>query len=216
MRGIKFIVPAILLVGVVVFQSLFIVQEISQAIVLQFGDPKKIVTKAGLNFKLPFIQNVVYLDKRILNLDNDPEEVIAADQKRLIVDAFARFKIVDPLKFYISVGNERVARSRLSTIINSRIRGVLGTQELATLLSTDRARQMQIIQSQVNDEAKNFGINIVDVRKDPSKMKDLIAASGQSKTPTLQNGDFVVADFDIGEFEDAMFKNPAEAKNLGL
>ena len=81
MKGIKFIVPAILLVGVLIFQSLFIVQEISQAIVLQFGDPKKIVTKAGLNFKLPFIQNVVYLDKRILNLDNDPEEVIAADQK---------------------------------------------------------------------------------------------------------------------------------------
>ena len=125
MKGVKLIIPAIVLIAVVVFQSLFIVQEISQAIVLQFGDPKKIVTKAGLNFKLPFIQNVVYLDKRILNLDNDPEEVIAADQKRLIVDAFARFKIVDPLKFYISVGNERVARSRLSTIINSRIRGCL-------------------------------------------------------------------------------------------
>ena len=139
MRGVKLIIPGLVLIAVVVFQSLFVVQEISQAIVLQFGDPKKIVTKAGLNFKLPFIQNVVYLDKRILNLDNDPEEVIAADQKRLIVDAFARFKIVDPLKFYISVGNERVARSRLSTIINSRIRGVLGTQELATLLSTDRA-----------------------------------------------------------------------------
>ena len=164
MKGVKLIIPAIVLIAVVVFKSLFIVQEISQAIVLQFGDPKKIVTKAGLNFKLPFIQNVVYLDKRILNLDNDPEEVIAADQKRLIVDAFARFKIVDPLKFYISVGNERVARSRLSTIINSRIRGVLGTQELATLLSTDRARQMQLIQSQVNEEAKNFGIEIVDVR----------------------------------------------------
>ena len=164
MKGVKLILPGIVLIAVVVFQSLFIVQEISQAIVLQFGDPKKIVTKAGLNFKLPFIQNVVYLDKRILNLDNDPEEVIAADQKRLIVDAFARFKIVDPLKFYISVGNERVARSRLSTIINSRIRGVLGTQELATLLSTDRARQMQIIQSQVNEEAGNFGIEIVDVR----------------------------------------------------
>ena len=164
MKGVKLIIPGIVLIAVVVFQSLFIVQEISQAIVLQFGDPKKIITKAGLNFKLPFIQNVVYLDKRILNLDNEPEEVIAADQKRLIVDAFARFKIVDPLKFYISVGNERVARSRLSTIINSRIRGVLGTQELATLLSTDRARQMQIIQSQVNEEAQNFGIEIVDVR----------------------------------------------------
>ena len=183
MRAIKFVIPAIILVGVVIFQSLFVVQEISQAIVLQFGDPKKIVTKAGLNFKLPFIQNVVYLDKRILNLDNDPEEVIAADQKRLIVDAFARFKIVDPLKFYISVGNERVARSRLSTIINSRIRGVLGTQELATLLSTDRARQMQIIQSQVNDEAKNFGINIVDVR---IKRADLPPANSEAIYKRMQ------------------------------
>ena len=121
MRGTKFLLPVVVVLGVVVFQSLFIVQEISQAIVLQFGDPKKIITKAVLNFKIPFIQNVVYLDKRILNLDSAPEEVIAADQKRLIVDAIARFKITDPLKFYISVGNERVARSRLSTIINSRI-----------------------------------------------------------------------------------------------
>ncbi len=183
MKAAKFIVPVIILIGVVIFQSLFIVQEISQAIVLQFGDPKKIVTKAGLNFKLPFIQNVVYLDKRILNLDNDPEEVIAADQKRLIVDAFARFKIVDPLKFYISVGNERVARSRLSTIINSRIRGVLGTQELATLLSTDRARQMQIIQSQVNQEAQNFGINIVDVR---IKRADLPPANSEAIYKRMQ------------------------------
>ena len=141
----KFALPIVLIIAFTAFFSIFIVKEVNQAIVLQFGDPKKIILKPGINFKLPFIQNVVYLDKRILNLDNDPEEVIAADQKRLIVDAFARFKIVDPLKFYISVGNERVARSRLSTIINSRIRGVLGTQELATLLSTDRARQMQII-----------------------------------------------------------------------
>tara|TARA_B100001559_G_scaffold134166_1_gene112774 strand:- start:317 stop:1192 length:876 start_codon:yes stop_codon:yes gene_type:complete len=183
MRGVKLIVPAIVLILVVVFQSLFIVQEISQAIVLQFGDPKKIVTKAGLNFKLPFIQNVVYLDKRILNLDNDPEEVIAADQKRLIVDAIARFKIIDPLKFYISVGNERVARSRLSTIINSRIRGVLGTQELATLLSTDRTKQMAIIQNDVNTEAKNFGIEIVDVR---IKRADLPPANSEAIYKRMQ------------------------------
>jgi len=183
MRGVKLLIPAIVLIIVVVFQSLFIVQEISQAIVLQFGDPKKIVTKAGLNFKLPFIQNVVYLDKRILNLDNDPEEVIAADQKRLIVDAIARFKIVDPLKFYISVGNERVARSRLSTIINSRIRGVLGTQELATLLSTDRTKQMAIIQNDVNTEAKNFGIEIVDVR---IKRADLPPANSEAIYKRMQ------------------------------
>ena len=160
----KFIIPAIVVIGVFLFQSLFIVQEINQAIVLQFGDPKKIITKAGLNFKLPFIQNVVYLDKRVLNLDNPPEEVIASDQKRLIIDAITRFQITDPLKFYISVGNERVARSRLSTIINSRIRGVLGTQELATLLSTERTKQMTIIRNDVNEEAKSFGIKIIDVR----------------------------------------------------
>ena len=164
MKVPKFIIPAIVVIGVFLFQSLFIVQEINQAIVLQFGDPKKIITKAGLNFKLPFIQNVVYLDKRVLNLDNPPEEVIASDQKRLIIDAITRFQIVDPLKFYISVGNERVARSRLSTIINSRIRGVLGTQELATLLSTERTKQMSIIRNDVNEEAKGFGIKIIDVR----------------------------------------------------
>tara|TARA_A100001011_G_scaffold374868_1_gene435784 strand:+ start:496 stop:1371 length:876 start_codon:yes stop_codon:yes gene_type:complete len=179
----KFIIPAIVVIVVFLFQSIIIVQEINQAIVLQFGDPKKIITKAGLNFKIPFIQNVVYLDKRILNLDNPPEEVIAADQKRLIVDAIARFKIVDPLKFYISVGNERVARSRLSTIINSRLRGVLGKQELATLLSTDRVRQMEIIQNDVNKEAKNFGITIVDVR---IKRADLPPANSEAIYKRMQ------------------------------
>ena len=157
----------LLLIGVIAataFFSIFIVKEVNQAIVLQFGDPKRIITKPGLNFKLPFIQNVVFLDKRILNLDAPPEEVIASDQKRLIVDAFARFQIVDPLKFYISVGIERVARSRLSTIINSRIRSVLGTQRLQTLLSEDRNKQMALIQDGVNKEAENFGIKIVDVR----------------------------------------------------
>jgi len=183
MRVPKFIIPAIVVLAVLLFQSIIIVQEINQAIVLQFGDPKKIITKAGLNFKIPFIQNVVYLDKRILNLDNPPEEVIAADQKRLIVDAIARFKIVDPLKFYISVGNERVARSRLSTIINSRLRGVLGTQELATLLSTDRVRQMEIIQNDVNEEAKGFGITIVDVR---IKRADLPPANSEAIYKRMQ------------------------------
>ena len=160
----KIILPLVGVVAVVAFFSIFIVKEVNQAIVLQFGDPKKIITKPGLNFKLPFIQNVVFLDKRILNLDAPPEEVIASDQKRLIVDAFARIQIVDPLKFYISVGNERVARSRLSTIINSRIRSGLGTQRLQTLLSEDRTKQMALIQEGVINEAEKFGIKIVDVR----------------------------------------------------
>ena len=160
----RFIIPLVILIAATIYFSVFIVKEVNQAIVLQFGDPKRIIMNPGINFKIPFIQNVVFLDKRILNLDTPPEEVIASDQKRLIVDAFARFQIVDPLKFYISVGNERVARSRLSTIINSRIRSVLGTQELQTLLSKDRSKQMASIQEGVNNEAENFGIKIVDVR----------------------------------------------------
>ena len=173
----KIILPAIVAILVIAFFSIFIVKEVNQAIVLQFGDPKRIILKPGLNFKIPFIQNVVFLDKRILNLDAPPEEVIASDQKRLIVDAFARFQIVDPLKFYISVGNERVARSRLSTIINSRIRSVLGTQRLQTLLSADRTNQMSLIQEGVNTEAEKFGIKIVDVR---IKRADLPPANSEA------------------------------------
>jgi len=177
MKANKFILPIIVAIAALAFFSIFVVKEVNQAIVLQFGDPKKIITKPGLNFKLPFIQNVVFLDKRILNLDAPPEEVIASDQKRLIVDAFARFKIIDPLKFYISVGNERVARSRLATIINSRIRSVLGTQRLQTLLSEDRNKQMALIQDGVNTEAEKFGIKIVDVR---IKRADLPQANSEA------------------------------------
>ena len=173
----KFILPIVIAIGFVIYLSLFIVKEINQAIVLQFGDPKKIISTPGLQVKIPFIQNVVFLDRRILSLDPAPEEVIASDQKRLIVDAFARFKIVDPLKFYISVGNERVARSRLATIINSRLRSVLGTQSLATLLSEDRTKQMAIIQESVNTEAEKFGIEIIDVR---IKRADLPQANSEA------------------------------------
>ena len=173
----KFLLPIIIVIAFAIYLSLFIVKEINQAIVLQFGDPKKIISTPGLQIKIPFIQNVVFLDRRILSLDPAPEEVIASDQKRLIVDAFARFKITDPLKFYISVGNERVARSRLATIINSRLRSVLGTQSLATLLSEDRTKQMAIIQESVNTEAEKFGIQIIDVR---IKRADLTQANSEA------------------------------------
>ena len=179
----KFLIPILVVLGVIVYQSFFVVQEINQAIVLQFGDPKKVISKPGLQVKIPFIQNVVFLDRRILSLDPQPEEVIASDQKRLIVDAYARFKIVDPLKFYISVGDERVARSRLATIINSRLRSVLGTQSLATLLSEDRAKQMAIIQEGVNTEAEGFGITIIDVR---IKRADLPQANSEAIYKRMQ------------------------------
>ena len=176
MKVKKILLPLVIAIFAI-FLSLFVVKEINQAIVLQFGDPKKIILNLVFKFKIPFIQNVVFLDKRILNLDAPPEEVIASDQKRLIVDAFARFQIVDPLKFYISVGNERVARSRLATIINSRIRSVLGNKEIATLLSEDRTKQMAIIQEGVNTEAEKFGIEIIDVR---IKRADLPQANSEA------------------------------------
>ena len=179
----KFLLPIIVVAGFAIYLSLFTVKEINQAIVLQFGDPKKIISQPGLQVKIPFIQNVVFIDRRILSLDPAPEEVIASDQKRLIVDAYARFKIVDPLKFYISVGDERVARSRLATIINSRLRGVLGKQSLATLLSEDRSKQMDIIQNDVNAEAQNFGIQIIDVR---IKRADLPQANSEAIYKRMQ------------------------------
>ncbi len=183
MKLSKFLLPLIIIIGFVVYLSFFTVKEINQAIVLQFGDPKRVIAEPGLKVKIPFIQNVVFIDRRILSLDPQPEEVIASDQKRLIVDAYARFKIVDPLKFYISVGDERVARSRLATIINSRLRSVLGKQSLATLLSEDRAKQMAIIQEGVNAEAKKFGIKIIDVR---IKRADLPQANSEAIYKRMQ------------------------------
>jgi len=183
MKITKLLIPILIIAGFAVYLSLFVVKEINQAIVLQFGDPKKIISQPGLQVKIPFIQNVVFIDRRILSLDPAPEEVIASDQKRLIVDAYARFKITDPLKFYISVGDERVARSRLATIINSRLRSVLGKQSLATLLSDDRSKQMDIIQNDVNTEASNFGIQIIDVR---IKRADLPQANSEAIYKRMQ------------------------------
>jgi len=179
----KFILPIIIALGVLAYLSFFTVKEINQAIVLQLGNPKRVLNEPGFKVKIPFIQNVVFLDRRILSLDPPPEEVIASDQKRLIVDAYARFKIVDPLKFYISVGNEMVARSRLATIINSRLRSVLGTQSLATLLSEERSKQMAIIQDGVNVEAENFGITIIDIR---IKRADLPQANSEAIYKRMQ------------------------------
>ena len=182
-KKLKILLPIIGVLAFISYTTLFTVNEIQQAIILQFGDPKRVIQKAGLNFKIPFVQNVVLLDKRILNLDAPSEEIIASDQKRLIVDAFARFKIKDPLKFYISVGNERVARSRLSTIINSRIRGVLGNEELATLVSKERGRLMDKITQDVNAEASKLGIEIIDVR---IKRADLPQANSEAVYRRMQ------------------------------
>ncbi len=154
----------VVVVGVVGLNTLFTVHQTQQALVLQFGEPKRVVQNPGLNVKLPFIQNVIYLDKRILSLDAPPEEVITSDQKRIVVDGFSRFRISDALLFYQTVGNENVARSRLSGLTNSALRRVLGEVELLTLVSGERFSLMRQITDSVNAGAGGLGIEVVDVR----------------------------------------------------
>ncbi len=154
----------LLVVGVLGYSAMFTVQETEQALVLQFGDPRRKIRDPGLHFKIPVIQNVVYMEKRILDLDAPKQEVIASDKKRLVVDAYARFKISDALEFYRTVNNEAVARNRLSNIINSSLREVLARAELQAVMSEERSQLMRQITNQVNAEAGKIGIEIVDVR----------------------------------------------------
>jgi membrane protease subunit HflC len=152
-------------VMIVVFSSLFSVHQTEQALVLQWGEPKAVVTEPGLHVKLPWpFQNVLYVDKRVLNVDLSTEEVIAQDKKRLVVDAFARYRITDPLRFFQSLTDEEVARVRLQPILGSNVRRILGAQTFAAVLSGERAKLMVDIRDGVNAETKNFGIEIVDVR----------------------------------------------------
>ncbi len=164
-------------VGMIASSAMFTVHQIEQVLVLQFGEPIRAISEPGLKFKIPFVQNIVTLDKRILAFDAPAEEVIASDQKRLVVDSFLRFRITDPLKFYQSVGNETVARSRLASILNSGVRKVLGQETFSTVLSGEREELMNQINEAVNREAINFGITVVDVR---IKRADLPEANSQA------------------------------------
>ena len=144
--------------------AFFIVNETKQAIVLQFGEPRQVISKPGLQFKIPFIQDAVFLDSRMLNLDPQPEEMILSDQKRIIVDSFARYKIVDPLKFFQTVRNEATFSDRFGRIINAAVRGVIAQYSLSSLLSEDRSKIMSSIQATLNNEEKSFGVQIIDIR----------------------------------------------------
>jgi membrane protease subunit HflC len=144
--------------------AFFIVNETKQAIVLQFGEPRQVISKPGLQFKIPFIQDAVFLDSRMLNLDPQPEEMILSDQKRIIVDSFARYKIIDPLKFFQTVRNEATFSDRFGRIINAAVRGVIAQYSLSSLLSQDRSKIMASIQRQVTNEESSFGVKIVDIR----------------------------------------------------
>jgi modulator of FtsH protease HflC len=168
---------AVAVLVIIAASALFTVHQTQQALVLQFGNPKRIVTEPGLHVKLPFIQNAIYIDRRVLDFDALSEEVILGDQKRLVVDAFARYKITDPLRFYQTVGSEVVLRGRINTILDASLRKVLGEVPLFTVLSADRSTLMNRIRDQANSEAKQFGIDIVDVR---IKRADLPAENSQA------------------------------------
>ena len=156
---------ALVVAGVfVTLSAAFIVDQREQVLVLQFGDPRRVVAEPGLYFKMPFIQRVVRFDKRLLDFDNPPEEVIASDQKRLVVDAFARYHIDDPLKFYQTVGTELALRPRLGSVISSTLRQVLGTSPLQKVVSEKRGDLMLQIRDIVRAEASAFGIRVEDVR----------------------------------------------------
>lgn len=159
-------VIAILLVaiGVVASSALFTVYQTEQAIVMQFGKPQRVIQEPGLNFKLPFVQDVVYVDKRVLSVSTQREEVVTRDQKRLMVDSFARFRIANPLQYYQSYGNIQIAYARLETILNSQLRQNLGRQSLNNIVSGERSNLMNQIREQVNTEAKASGIDVIDVR----------------------------------------------------
>ncbi len=159
----------IILVGAVILlflasQSLYIVQQPEQAIVLQFGDPVRLVQEPGLKIKVPFIQNVVFYDKRLLNLEPPAQEVVLKDKKRLDVDTFSRYRIVEPLTFYKTVRNEYQAQNRLQEIVNSSARNVLATFTLKELLSEKRTEIMKQISDAVKADAAQLGVAVVDVR----------------------------------------------------
>ena len=159
------------------YSSLFIVHQNQQAIVLTFGDPRKIITEPGLNWKIPGVQTVEFFDKRILDLDTAPQEVTVSDQKRLVVDAFTRYRVVQPLKFYQTVRSTQNVRSTLGPIVDSSLRRVLGGATFQDVVRDKREDLMKRIARQVNEEGKEFGIEVVDVR---IKRADLPRPNSQS------------------------------------
>lgn len=145
-------------------QSMFIVPEHRQAIVMQFGEPMSLHTEPGLKFKVPMIQNVLSFEKRALDVDSVPEEVILSDRKRIVVDTFARYRITDMLVFYKALQTTEQANSRISNTINSTMRATLGNASMADILSDKRSALMHTIRNQVNAEVERMGVTIVDVR----------------------------------------------------
>jgi membrane protease subunit HflC len=161
------ILVALVAVAVVLSSTLFVVDQTEQALVMRFGEPvagRGLVTEPGLHVKMPFIEDVVFLDNRILDLETPKQEVLAADNQRIEVDAFVRYRIVDPLKFYQTLRGIQNAGSQLSSLLNSSVRRILGEASLTQIVRDDRAALMVKIRDQVNGEAARYGVAVTDVR----------------------------------------------------
>ncbi|HEY6703465.1 MAG TPA: protease modulator HflC [Xanthobacteraceae bacterium] len=159
------LVAALIVVALIVaYGTLFTVYQTRQALVVRLGEPVRVITEPGLHYKIPLIDSVITIDKRILDLENPAQEVIASDQKRLVVDAFARYRIKDVLKFYQTVGNVEFANSQLSILLNSALRRVLGEATLTQVVRDQREHLMARVREQLNTEAQGYGIAVVDVR----------------------------------------------------
>ncbi len=162
----------IVVAGILASSALFIVRQTEQALVLQFGDAKRVVKNPGLQVKVPFIQNVVRYELRILSLDPPPEEVILSDQKRVILDAFARYRIVDPLKFFQTVRTQATFNDRFGRVLNSAVRAIVAQGGLSELLSESRAGIMDRIFDTVDVNSEAFGITLVDIRIGRSELPE--------------------------------------------
>jgi len=165
MRVLGGLIIALLLIALVgAYSTMFTVYQTRQALVVRFGEPIRQITQPGLNFKYPWIDTVIHIDKRILDIESPAQDMIASDQKRLLVDAFARYKIVEPLLFYQTVGSVEGANARLLTLLNSALRRVLGEVTLMQVVRDQREELMAKVRTQLENEAQAFGIKVVDVR----------------------------------------------------
>jgi modulator of FtsH protease HflC len=164
--GVSGVVALILLglLAIAAYSSLFVVRQTEQALVVRLGEPVRVITEPGLNFKVPLIDTVISIDKRILDLENPAQEIIAADQKRLVVDAFARYRIKNPLRFYQTVGSIQAANIQLATLLNAALRRVLGEVSFTNVVRDNRHALMVRIREQLDREADVYGISVVDVR----------------------------------------------------
>ncbi|NPA25463.1 MAG: protease modulator HflC [Deltaproteobacteria bacterium] len=164
MKTLKFAAVILALVFLFVFNALFIVDQTQQALVLQLGKPIRVITEPGLKMKIPFLQQVIYFDRRLLHYDAAPAEIITSDKKNLVIDNYSKWRIVDPLKFYQSVRSETGAQSRLDDIIYSELRVELGKETLNDIVSKVRERIMRTVTQESNKAAAAYGIEVVDVR----------------------------------------------------